>query len=102
MCVKAWKAGADNSGTTAPGVTKDRITVVAVVPNETQLQTDPVKPNHMADRSQSTYIDAIHDYLLPQMKFYETWGTDIEVKFITSSGSDEAAPHPLVRRPSKR
>ena len=91
VCVKAWKAGADNGGATAPGVTKDRITVVAVVPNETQLQTDPVKPNHMADRSLSTYVDAIHDYLLPQMKFYETWGRDIEVKFITSSGSDEAA-----------
>ena len=91
VCVKAWKAGADNGGATAPGVTKDRITVVAVVPNETQLQTDPVKPNHMVDRSLSTYVDAIHDYLLPQMKFYETWGRDIEVKFITSSGSDEAA-----------
>ena len=70
---------------------RTRITVVAVLPNETQLQTDPVKPNHMADRSQSTYVDAIHDYLLPQMKYYETWGRDIEVKFITSSGSDEAA-----------
>ena len=44
VCVKAWKAGADNGGATAQGVTKDRITVVAVVPNETQLQTDPVKP----------------------------------------------------------
>ena len=25
------------------------------------------------------------------MKFFETWGRDIEVKFVTSSGSDEAA-----------
>ena len=91
MCVKAWKAGADNGGATAQGVTKDRITVVAVLPNDTQLETDPVTPKHMADKSPSTYEDAIHDYLLPQMKFYETWGRDIEVKFLTSSGSDEAA-----------
>ena len=73
VCVKAWKAGADNGGATWQGVTKDKITVVAVVPNETQLQTDPVKPKHKADKSPSTYMDAIHDDLLPQMKFYETW-----------------------------
>ena len=50
VCVKAWKAGADNGGATAQGVTKDRITVVAVMPNDEQLKTDPVKPNHRPDR----------------------------------------------------
>ena len=34
--MKAWKAGADNGGATAPGVTEDRIKVVAFLPNEEQ------------------------------------------------------------------
>ena len=33
----------------------------------------------------------MHDYLLPLMKYYETWGRDIEVKILTSSGNDETA-----------
>src|SRR6478609_2003488 len=37
ICVKPWKDGDDNGGATSPGVTKDAVTVVAVVPNETQL-----------------------------------------------------------------
>ena len=91
VCVKAWKAGADNGGATWQGVTKDKITVVAVLPNDTQLESDPVKPKHKADKSPSTYENAIHDALIPPMKFYETWGRDIEIKFVTSSGSDETA-----------
>ena len=60
-CVKAWKAGADNGGATWQGVTKDKVTVVAVLPNETQLESDPVTPKHKADKSPSTYEDAVHD-----------------------------------------
>ena len=60
-------------------------------PNDTQLESDPVTPKHKADKSASTYENAVHDYVLPQMKFFETWGRDFEIKFITSSGSDEAA-----------
>jgi hypothetical protein len=90
-CVKPWKAGSDNGGATWQGVTKDKVTIVAVLPNETQLQSDPVTPKHLSDKSASTYEDAVHDWVLPQMKFYETWGRDVEWKFVTSSGSDEAA-----------
>jgi len=91
VCVKAWKEGADNGGATWQGVTKDKVTVVVMLPNETQLESDPVKPKHLADKSASTYEDAVHDYVLPLMKYFETWGRDVEFKFITSSGSDEAA-----------
>ena len=91
VCVKAWKEGADNGGATWQGVTKDKITVIAVLPNDTQLETDPVKPKNKADKSPSTYENAIHDMLIPQLKYFETWGRDLEVKFVTSSGSDEAA-----------
>jgi hypothetical protein len=91
VCVKAWKAGADNGGATAQGVTGKRITVVAVLPNADQLKRDPVAPKHRADNSPSTYQDAIYDLVLPQMRFFETWGRDVEMRFVTSSGSDEAA-----------
>jgi hypothetical protein len=91
VCVKEWKAGANNGGATAQGVTGKRITVVALVPNEEQLKADPVAPKHRADNSPSTIQDALYDYLLPEMKFYETWGRDLEIKFVTSSGDDETA-----------
>jgi hypothetical protein len=96
ICVKAWKDGDDNGGATSQGVTKDAITVVAVVPNETQLTGTSAAagtaPVSRVDQSPGgTYADAIHDYLLPLMKYYETWGRDVDVKFVTSSGSDEAS-----------
>ena len=37
VCVKPWKEGADNGGATAPGVTKDRILIYAIIPNDQQL-----------------------------------------------------------------
>jgi hypothetical protein len=91
VCVKEWKDGDDNGGATWQGVTKDKVTVVAVLPNEQELQSDPVTPKHLVDKSPSTYEDAVHDWVLPQMKFYETWGRDVEIRFVTSSGDDEAA-----------
>ena len=91
VCVKAWKAGDKNGGATAQGVTAKKITIVALVPNEEQLKADPVSPKNRADNSASTIQDALHDYLLPQMRFYETWGRDLEVKFYTSTGDDETA-----------
>jgi hypothetical protein len=91
VCVKAWKAGSSNGGATAQGVTAKKITVAVLVPNDEQLKADPVAPKHREDSSASTIQNALHDYLLPEMKFFETWGRDIEIKFVTSSGDDEAA-----------
>ena len=92
VCVKPWKEGADNGGATAPGVTKDRILVYAIIPNDQQLSmVGGATPTKRADNSKGTYQDAIHDYLLPLMKWYETWGRDIEVRFLVSTGQDEAA-----------
>ena len=92
VCVKPWKDGANNGGATSPGVTKDSITVVAMVPNEEQINspggTAPVNRN---GNTRGNYQDAVHDYLLPLMKYYETWGRDIKVMILTSSGNDETA-----------
>jgi len=91
VCVKAWTAGDDNGGATSQGVTKHKITVVAVIHNDQQIKTDPVPPKRLADNSTGRYQDAIYDYMLPEMRFYETWGRDIEIRFYPSSGDDEAA-----------
>ena len=88
-CVKVWKEGADNGGATAQGVTKDRVKVVFVLPNEEQFKSDPVKPVNRASNTTGTYQDGLNDYLIPALRFYETWGRDLEAHFYTSSGSDE-------------
>jgi hypothetical protein len=91
VCVKAWKSGGDNGGATTQGVTGDRITVVAVVPNDEQLARDPVRPRHLGDNSPSDYENAIYDAVLPAMRFDETWGRDLQLTFVRSSGNDESA-----------
>jgi hypothetical protein len=90
-CVKAWKDGANNGGATSPGVTKDRIKVVFILPNDEVFAKDPVKPTNRSTGVVGNYKDGVHDYLLPEMRFYETWGRDIEAHFFTSTGSDEEA-----------
>jgi hypothetical protein len=90
-CVKEWKAGADNGGATTQGVTEDRIKVVFYLANDEQLTDDPVKPTDRTTGTTGTYRDGVYDYLLPALRFYETWGRDIEAHFFTSTGSDEQA-----------
>ncbi len=79
VCVKPWKDGDNNGGATAQGVTKTSIKVVAVVPNQTQLdklrQTGGATATRRADRGESTWVDAFHDLLLAQMVHYETSGS---------------------------
>jgi hypothetical protein len=90
-CVKVWNQGADNGGATAPGVTKDRIKVVFVLPNDEQFKSDPVKPTNRSSGATGTYEDGLSDFLIPALRFYETWGRDLEAHFYTSTGSDETA-----------
>ena len=76
-------------------MTADKVTVVAVVPNQTQLDAQvaarTTTPQLRATMQLGTYPDAINDQLQPLMEYYETWGRDIEVKVFTSTGDDEAA-----------
>jgi hypothetical protein len=94
VCVRPWKRGADNGGATSPGVARTAIRVVAIVPNESQARVLALRgagPKNRADDSTGTVADAVHDLLLAEMPFYETWGRNVEVRFVTSSGDDEAA-----------
>ena len=92
ICVRPWKDGDDNGGSTYQGVTADKVKVVVLLPNEEQ-KANPANsaPINQADNSKGTYEDAVHDVLLSYLPWYETWGRDIEIKFLTSSGGDEAA-----------
>ena len=59
---------------------KDAITVVAVVPNDVQINSPGgTAPVNRAGNTRGNYQDAVHDYLLPLMQYYETWGRDIEI-----------------------
>ena len=92
ICVKPWKQGDDNGGATASGVTRTSVKVVAVVPNEQQINSPGgTAPVNRADNSRGVYQDAVHDYLHAVMPTYETWGRDIEVRFLVSGGNDETA-----------
>jgi hypothetical protein len=92
VCVKPWSASDDNGGATARGVTKNAITIVSVVPNDQEINKVPgTSPTKRDGSGAGTYQDAIHDLLLPYMKYYETWGRNIDMKFVVSTGDDEAS-----------
>jgi hypothetical protein len=93
VCVKPWTASANNGGATYQGVTKNAVTIVFVVPNQAEINkvpgTAPVKRD--GSGNPGSYQDAIHDLLTAYMKYYETWGRDINVKYVVSTGDDEAS-----------
>lgn len=94
VCVRPWRDGADNGGATTLGVTADAVTVVVIVPTGTQLVqvgSGGSLPVNRADNSTGTFQDAVHDYVSAVLGFYETWGRDLDIRFIESSGDDEAA-----------
>ena len=98
VCVKPWSDDDDNGGATSPGVTRDKVTVVAIVPSPDQTQElladatqSPGVPVDKATGEVGTWEDAVHDHFLPLLEYYETWGRDLEVRFVRSSGTDEAS-----------
>jgi hypothetical protein len=95
LCVKPWKAGADNGGATAQGVTKDSIKVVALVPpaiSQQQLDTKGLYVNQATGQNSPTAIvDSTKDQNEMMKYAYETWGRTVEFDYVKSSGNDETA-----------
>ncbi len=93
LCVRPFKDGEDNGGATYKGVTKDKIKVVAVLPTpeRSQSQAAAAQLNNRTTSSRGTWEDAIHDYLIANLSFYETWGRDIDLSYYTSTGVDETS-----------
>ena len=95
VCVRPFEDGEKNGGATVRGVTAKTITIVAVTQNPAQTATQkqqggtPPKNNNTGETG--TMEDALHDLFAAYGHVYETWGRTIELKFVQSSGDDEAA-----------
>ena len=89
VCTRPFKAGENNGGATSPGVTKDKISVVYVLGNVPETRAQPAMNTQTG--AMGTDEDAAHDLLLAMRPYYETWGREIDVKFYTSTGTDETA-----------
>ena len=95
VCVRPFENGESNGGATSRGVTAKTITIVAVTQNPEQTATQkqqggtPPKNNNTGETG--TMEDALHDIFAAYGHVYETWGRTIELKYVQSSGSDEAA-----------
>ena len=94
VCVVAWKQGENNGGATYQGVTKDKIKVVALVPNDQQMAavTATQRPVNYATGQEGTVTNVLKDGLAPfEHVFGGTYmyGRHIELDFVTSTGDDE-------------
>lgn len=95
VCLPEWKGG-DNGGATYTGVTANSIKVIALLPNEQQTAALPRQgiPTNYATGRPGTIRDALEDALAVYEHFFGgkyTYGRDIDLEFVVSSGSDEAA-----------
>ena len=96
VCLPQWEAGKDNGGATYDGVTADSISVIALVPNEQQFAALPRggAPTNYTTNQTGTIPDALEDALTAYEGVFGgtyTYGRDIDLQFVVSSGSDEAA-----------
>jgi hypothetical protein len=84
-CVKPFTG--DNGGATAPGVTKDAITVVVYIgdPAKNPLQSATVK-GAGADVSPATQKETYQGYIDLFSKYYELYGRKINLKFFNGTG----------------
>ena len=94
LCVKPWKDGADNGGATAQGVTADAIEVVVLWDelSDQQFSSPGLYTNQATGQNErDAAVDATIDENEMFKAFYETWGREVELEFVRSSGTDEAA-----------
>ena len=92
LCVRPFESGDDNGGGTSKGVTATAIKLVAVLPSPSRaMRRRRPRSCSTARHSQGTWADAVHDYLLAHLPFFETWGRDIDVTLYESTGIDETA-----------
>jgi hypothetical protein len=95
VCVAALKEGADNGGATAPGVTRDSITVGVVTANAQQDAANKMTgAGNAIDRAtgqDGKWNDAFADIVAAYEHAYQTWGRKVRLEFVESSGSDEAS-----------
>ncbi len=92
-CVVPFKAGSDNGGATAVGVTKDSIKVVVYGKSVDQQTASDLafKPNNLATGGTGTIPDMYKDMAAVYEHAYELYGRKVEFEFVYQTGTDEAA-----------
>jgi hypothetical protein len=92
VCVAVWK-GKNNGGATHRGVTKDSVKVIALVPNDQQAGSTiaQLRPRNNATGQPGSVQDGLSDGLAAYAHVYQTYGRDVDLEFVASSGDDEAA-----------
>ena len=90
-CVEPWKGG-DNGGATAPGVTKDTITV-ALYQTQPDLLQQTFFENTGSDESLAKERDTTQQYVDYFSAHYELYGRKVELVTVKASGApdDDAA-----------
>jgi hypothetical protein len=95
VCVVPWPAGKNNGGATTQGVTKNSITVVAIVPNAQQIagQTSAgaMPPVNRVTGATGRMQDALHDLLTAAEHSYEEYGRKVDLQIVESTGADETS-----------
>lgn len=91
-CVAPWPKGADNTGATYNGVTKDKITVVVYRAPQTP-QGQAVATAVGADDTREQTAATRAGYVDLFQKHYRTYGRTVEIKYLDGSGpgTDDAA-----------
>jgi hypothetical protein len=93
VCVAPFEAGSGNGGATAPGVTKSSIRLAVVTPNAEEAASG-MGTGIATDRAtgqRGLISDAFADTVAAYEHAYETWGRKVELDFVESTGTDEAA-----------
>jgi hypothetical protein len=91
ICVAPWAEGKDNGGATYGGVTKGSVKVVILLPNSQQMAYATRPPVNQATGMPGTVENAFKDAFAPYQAMFETYGRDVEVEYVTSTGDDEAS-----------
>jgi hypothetical protein len=93
VCVVPYEAGSGNGGATTRGVTKDSIRLAVVTPNAEEAAAGMGTGIAMdrATGQRGLISDAFVDTVAAYEHAYETWGRKVELEFVESTGTDEAA-----------
>jgi len=97
-CVKPWKEGADNGGSTMQGVTDTTIDVVVYTgfpadqaPEDVNDRSLGQLATNLAADLPGTIEDAIHDADAAVGHALESYSRTVEYSYLTRTGTDEAA-----------
>jgi hypothetical protein len=93
-CVKPWKAGANNGGATAQGVTRTSIKLVVLwsTPSASQLAMQGAYVNQATGQNDpNAEKTGTIDYNAIFKHSYETWGRKVDLEFVKATGADEVS-----------